>query len=79
MYLAVRAEKPDLVIHLGDGEGDLYRLEQSFPGLGIENVAGNCDWRSTALRTLRLDIQRKYMSQSQAVRIQYSSKNSSVS
>ena len=32
-----------------------------------------------ALRTLRLDIQKKYMSQSQAVRIQYSSKNANVS
>ena len=56
MALAVRAEKPDLVIHLGDGEGDLYRLEKEFPDLGIENVRGNCDWRSTALWTLRLTV-----------------------
>ena len=31
------------------------------------------------IRTKRLDVQRKYMSQSQAVRIQYSAKNASVS
>lgn len=59
MLLAVRAEKPDLVIHLGDGEGDLYRLEREFPGLPIENVRGNCDWRSTSLKTLRLTVEGK--------------------
>ena len=37
------------------------------------------DPQKIALRTLRLDIQKKYMSQSQAVRIQYSSKNASTS
>jgi hypothetical protein len=36
------------------------------------------DPQKIALRTLRLDIQKKYMSQSQAVRIQYSAKNASV-
>jgi len=36
------------------------------------------DPQKIALRTLRLDIQKTYMSQSQAVRIQYSSKNASV-
>ena len=37
------------------------------------------DPQKIALRTKRLDIQKKYMSQSQAVRIQYSSKYASVS
>ena len=46
---------------------------------GVRYVAEISDPAKVALRTLRLDIQRKYMSQSQAVRIQYSSKNSSVS
>ena len=36
------------------------------------------DPQKIALRTLRLEIQKKYMSQSQAVRIQYSSKNANV-
>ncbi len=36
------------------------------------------DPQKIALRTLRLDIQKKYMSRSQAVRIQYSSKNANV-
>ena len=56
MVLAVRAEKPDLVIHLGDGEGDLHRLEKTFPELKIENVRGNCDWRSRAPAALRLAV-----------------------
>ncbi len=37
------------------------------------------DPQKIALRTLRLGIQKKYMSQSQEVRIQYSAKNASVS
>ena len=59
MELAVRAERPDLVIHLGDGERDLYRLEKLFPSLRIENVRGNCDWQSPALWTLRLTVEGK--------------------
>ena len=53
MVRAVLAESPDLVIHLGDGENDLYRLEMTFPSLPIENVCGNCDWRSAAPACLR--------------------------
>ena len=45
----------------------------------VKYVAEVSDPQKIALRTQRLDIQKKYMSQSQAVRIQYSSKNASVS
>lgn len=45
----------------------------------VRYIAEVSDPQKIALRTLRLDVQKKYMSQSQAVRIQYSSKNASVS
>ena len=45
----------------------------------VKYVAEISDPQKIALRTQRLDIQKKYMNQSQAVRIQYSSKNASVS
>ena len=45
----------------------------------VRYVSEVSDPQKIALRTQRLDIQKKYMSQSQAVRIQYSSKNASVS
>ena len=45
----------------------------------VRYVAEQSDPQKIALRTQRLDIQKKYMSASQAVRIQYSSKNASVS
>ena len=45
----------------------------------VRYVAEQSDPAKIALRTQRLDIQKKYMSASQAVRIQYSSKNASVS
>jgi len=46
---------------------------------GVRYVAEISDPAKVDLRTQRLDIQSKYMSQSQAVRIQYSSKYASVS
>ena len=45
----------------------------------VKYVSEVSDPQKIALRTQRLDIQKKYMTQSQAVRIQYSSKNASVS
>ena len=46
---------------------------------GVRYIAEVSDPAKVDLRTKRLDIQSKYMSQSQAVRIQYSSKYASVS
>ena len=45
----------------------------------VKYTAEVSDPEKIALRTQRLDIQKKYMSQSQAVRIQYSSKNAGIS
>jgi len=44
----------------------------------VKYVSEVSDPQKIALRTQRLDIQKKYMGQDQAVRIQYSSKNASV-
>ncbi len=70
----------------GVKEGD-FTFVYGCPGSTKEYVTsdevryiGNVsDPEKIALRTQRLDIQKKYMSQDQAVRIQYSSKNASVS
>lgn len=56
MLLVIGRERPDIVIHLGDGEGDLAAVRRRFPELPIENVRGNCDRHSAALMTLRTTI-----------------------
>lgn len=69
----------------GVKEGD-FSFVYGFPGStreyihseAVRYIAEISDPEKIALRTLRLDVQKKYMSQSQAVRIQYSSKNASV-
>lgn len=69
----------------GVQEGD-FTFVYGFPGRtqeyimseGVRYVSEVSDPAKIALRTMRLDIQKKYMSQSQKVRIQYSSKNASV-
>ena len=40
---AVDREKPDIVIHLGDGVVDLHRIEREHPELKVFGVSGNCD------------------------------------
>lgn len=70
----------------GVNEGD-FTFIYGFPGstqeyihsAAVKYVAEVSDPAKIDLRTLRLDIQKKYMGQSQKVRIQYSSKNASVS
>ena len=70
----------------GVSEGD-FTFVYGCPGSTKEYVTSDevryigeiSDPQKIALRTLRLDIQKKYMSQDQAVRIQYSSKNANVS
>lgn len=41
---AVKREKPDLLLHLGDGIRDLLKVLALFPELPLESVRGNCDW-----------------------------------
>ena len=51
--------EPDakLVIHLGDGEGDVARVREEFPDRIFECVAGNCDFMPINLpvRTLMFE------------------------
>lgn len=81
-----RPKKSFKISRAGVKEGD-FTFVYGCPGSTKEYVTSDdvryvaevSDPQKIALRTLRLDIQKKYMSQSQAVRIQYSSKNASVS
>lgn len=69
----------------GVHEGD-FTFIYGFPGStreyimsdGVRYISEISDPAKIALRTKRLEIQKKYMDQSQAVRIQYSSKNAGV-
>ena len=69
----------------GVKEGD-FTFIYGFPGRtqeyihseGVRYIEETGDPHKIALRTLRLDIQKKHMAASQKVRIQYSSKNASV-
>lgn len=46
--LSLTAEhSPQLIIHLGDGAGDIKRLKKELPGIPVINVRGNCDSLST--------------------------------
>ena len=73
-------------ISLGGVQKGDFTFVYGFPGRtqeyvmseGVRYVSEVSDPAKIALRTMRLDIQRKYMSQSQKVRIQYSSKNAGV-
>lgn len=43
MRKALRKEKPDMVIHLGDHYSDAEKLSGEFPKIPFEIVSGNCD------------------------------------
>lgn len=45
MCRAVERERPDMALHLGDGWRDAELLALQYPGLPIEKVPGNCDFR----------------------------------
>ncbi len=45
---AVRRERPDAVIHLGDLVPDADRLAEEFLGLPVLSVRGNCDFSQPA-------------------------------
>ena len=46
MARAVEKEQPRMVFHLGDCWADAEKLRRRFPSLPIEQVPGNCDYRS---------------------------------
>ena len=73
-------------ISLGGVEEGDFTFVYGFPGRtqeylmseGVRYISAVSDPHRIALRTMRLDIQKKYMDAGQAVRIQYSSKNAGV-
>ena len=73
-------------ISLGGVEEGDFTFVYGFPGRtqeylmseGVRYISEVSDPHRIALRTMRLDIQKKYMDAGQAVRIQYSSKNAGV-
>ena len=80
--------RPKRYFHIAAGgieEGD-FTFVYGFPGStreyimseGVRYVSEVSNPFKIALRTMRLDIQKRYMDADQAVRIQYSSKNASV-
>ena len=46
MCRAVELVRPALLLHLGDGWRDAEALARRFPGLRMEKVPGNCDFRA---------------------------------
>ena len=43
MLKAVRRERPDVLIHLGDHDRDALVLREEFPDTPLYSVCGNCD------------------------------------
>ena len=46
MARAVEKEQPRMILHLGDCWSDAERLRRRFPSIPMEQVPGNCDYRS---------------------------------
>ncbi len=57
MIAAVELEKPDICFFLGDGERDIAKLQEKYPGLPIYAVRGNCDFRSDLNRLIICDVE----------------------
>jgi len=43
MVQVIEKEKPDAIIHLGDGKADVEQLKLKYPSLPFHNVLGNVD------------------------------------
>ena len=56
MESAVRAHRPDMVLHLGDCVEDFEALEALFPDLPMDHVPGNCDYGADGPATKLLTL-----------------------
>lgn len=54
LFQAVEQERPDYVIHLGDGARDVHMLCEAQPLLPVAQVAGNCDFSAYDLPETRI-------------------------
>jgi putative phosphoesterase len=63
MNKAILIEKPDLLLHLGDGIFDMHKVQTEFTGVAAAAVKGNCDIavNEPEKRTLNLDGIKIYM------------------
>ena len=43
MCRAIEDYRPDHILHLGDGVRDAAAVAARYPGIPLQNVAGNCD------------------------------------
>lgn len=43
MLCVIGEQNPDIIIHLGDGERDIAKIESQFPKIPLYAVKGNCD------------------------------------
>ena len=43
MIYAVKSNRPDMIIHLGDCWADAVNLQKKYPDIPMERVPGNCD------------------------------------
>ena len=59
MRQAVQRESPDRILHLGDYWRDAERLRECYPEVPMDQVPGNCDFRSAEEPEQLLVIQQK--------------------
>ena len=65
--------KAEVVIHLGDGEGDLENVRYEFPDKMMTGVSGNCDFmsRQDAIATLTLEGKRIFFTHGHIYNVKY--------
>lgn len=56
MINAVREYRPDVIIHLGDGNDDLRKLGKEFPDIPVHCVRGNCDSECHAPEAMTVEL-----------------------
>ena len=59
MVQAVEKVQPRMILHLGDCWADAEKLCRHFPNIPLEQVPGNCDYRSTEVQERLLFIEDK--------------------
>ncbi len=56
MLCAIKASAPDMIIHLGDGEGDTNKIKRQFPQIPLKAVRGNCDLNISLPESLVIEV-----------------------
>lgn len=57
MIAAIKDQRPDLVIHLGDLQRDAEELGYAYPTLALVSVPGNCDGWTTDLLEKQIQVE----------------------